>query len=140
MRTIRNLLPPTCTTQTIAIHTSKGPVRSERVIATYLYIPALLEMSEFDKETTIFLSIDHLSATGLTENTKNSTECVYTIALCGSVVVVVATAGLLENFARLLLRPRLSLWLLIAKTDERRLLKPNKQEMKQKTFLHLLKL
>jgi hypothetical protein len=97
-------------------------------------------MSEFDKETTIFLSIDHLSATGLTENTKNSTECVYTIALCGSVVVVVATAGLLENFARLLLRPRLSLWLLIAKTDERRLLKPNKQEMKQKTFLHLLKL
>lgn len=54
MRTIRNLLSPTCTRQTIAIHTSKGPVRSERVIATYLYIPALLEMSKFDKETTIF--------------------------------------------------------------------------------------
>ncbi len=38
------LTTPTCTTQTIAIHTSKGPVRSERVIATYLYMPALLDI------------------------------------------------------------------------------------------------
>jgi hypothetical protein len=75
--------------------------------------------------------------------------CVYTItdALCGNsrtssvvVVVVIVAACPLKNFARLLLRLRLRLLLLIPQTDKRRLLeitpsikKKKKREKEYKT-------